>query len=212
MIMKKISSLIAFIMLALCLVGCAGSSDNSMFSASDSDSEGSTYSVPYYVAETDSVIYVNCSVNSVSVEEGKITSVSDFDRINDWYSALGSDGTLADGYVFVTVEVTLNSPETIDNLSLSCFWLCAGKSKNNYNTFEPHYISDSAAPDDVHNALTVSVTEGEDKTVTIGYLRPKSDLEDAKYIALGAAFTDFGDDGDYTNPLIKLADSLEEIS
>ncbi len=207
--MKRIFALIISLALAISLVGCG--SENMMYSESKASSDDS-YSIPYYVAETDSAIYVDCSVNSVSVEEGKITSVSDFDRINDWYSALSDDGTIADGYVFVTVEVTLNSPETIDALSLSCFWLCYGKSSKNYDFKEPSYISDSAAPDDVHNAMTVNITANENKTVTIGYLMAKSGLEDAKYIALGAAFTDFGDDGDYTNPLIKLADSLEELA
>ncbi len=210
MIMKRISIFIALIMLTLCLVGCG--SEDMMYSDSKASSDGSSYSIPYYVAETDSAIYVDCTVNSVTVEEGKITSVTDTDRINDWYSALSDDGTIADGYVFVTIEVALNSPETIDSLSLSCFWLCYGKSSKNYDFKEPSYISDSAAPDDVHNAMTVNVTANEDKTVTIGYLMAKSGLESAKYIALGAAFTDFGDDGEYTNPLIKLADSLEELS
>ncbi len=209
MIMKRIFALIISLAIAISLVGCG--SENMMYSESRASSDDS-YSIPYYVAETDSAIYVDCTVNSVSVEEGKITSVSDFDRINDWYSALSDDGTIADGYVFVTVEVTLNSPETIDSLSLSCFWLCYGKSSKNYDFKEPSYISDSAAPDDVHNAMTVNITANENKTVTIGYLMAKSGLDDAKYIALGAAFTDFGDDGDYTNPLIKLADSLEELA
>lgn len=210
MIMKRIFALIISLTLAISLVGC-GSGDM-MYSESNAGSVDSSYSIPYYVAETDSAIYVDCTVNSINVEEGKITSVSDLGRINDWYSALSDDGTLADGYVFVTVEVTLNSPEAIDSLSLSCFWLSYGKSSKNYDFKEPSYISDSAAPDDVHNAMTVNVTANEDKTVTIGYLMAKSGLEDAKYIALGAAFTDFGDDGEYTNPLIKLADSLEELS
>lgn len=209
MIMKRLFAFIISLTLTISLVGCG--SDDMMYSESKSNSDES-YSIPYYVAETDNAIYVDCTVNSVNVEEGKITSVSDFDRINDWYSALSDDGTLADGYVFVTVEVTLNSPGTIDSLSLSCFWLCYGKSSKNYDFKEPSYLSDSAAPDDVHNAFTVNVTANEDKTVTIGYLMAKSGLEDAKYIALGAAFTDFGDDSDYTNPLIKLADSLGELS
>lgn len=209
MIMKRIFAIILSLVLTISLVGCG--SEDMMYSESNASSD-SSYSIPYYVAETDSAIYVDCNVNSVNVEEGKITSVSELGKINDWYSALSDDGTIADGYVFVTVGVTLNSPETIDSLSLSCFWLCYGKSSKNYDFKEPSYISDSAAPDDVHNAMTVNVTANEDKTVTIGYLMAKSGLEDSKYIALGAAFTDFGDDGDYTNPLIKLADSLEELS
>lgn len=230
---KQILSVILIFSLAFFSVGCQSGSETSDSSsqnpavapeddsnaeqaASQTDQEvelNVTKQVPETVDENDAVTnYVDFTVKSVSVEQEKITSLdSTAPSRMTGPDAVQEDGTLDSDYVFVSLEITMESAVDVDALNLaSCILYYSGETEDEMMLTKLSYQSDPIDPDDLNSMGITSLTAGEEKNMTIGFLASK-DIMDSDSISLYAAFADYGSDT-IENPMFKILNGLEATS
>ena len=154
--------------------------------------------------------YIDVKVNAVTCDK-KVNTINyeQLSHINSPYvSALREDMTLADGYVWVEVDITLSSEKSYENIYVSNFKLCYIVGDNEYKE-EIAYQDSMINPENPNDLGLTSYTAGEEKQIKLYYI-VRDDILDSKNINLKASFADFGElniDGRLT-PLFKISNGL----